>query len=111
VTPEQCVEARKQLGWSRGDLAGAAEIPVRIVEMFEAHDLHGLASCEIYMRDAFEAAGIKFPPIGADWSRAPNAVIYVPPETRPPRPRATVTVEQPHPLASMRAFLERTFGG
>jgi ribosome-binding protein aMBF1 (putative translation factor) len=45
VNPEQCVEARKLIGWSRGDLTEAAEIPVKIVEMFEAHDLHGLAIC------------------------------------------------------------------
>jgi hypothetical protein len=115
VTPEQCIEVRKLLGWSRGDLAEAAEIPVNIAGMFEAHDLHGLASCEIYMRDALVAAGIKFPPISADPRRAPNAVAYMSPEAPLPRPSAKARVEEPKTLTSMwsavRVFLERTFGG
>jgi len=113
MSPDQCIEARRLLDWSRGDLAAAAEIPVKIVNMFEADDLHGLASCEIFMRDALVAAGIKFPALGADPRRAPNAVSYRAPATPLPRPRARGNVEERQTVAAawsaMTALLERAF--
>ncbi len=112
MRPEQCIVARNLLGWSRGNLAAAAEIPVKIVEMFEADDHHGLASCEIFMRDALAAVGIKFPPMSADPRRAPNAVTYIAPATPLARPRARANFEEPQTAwSAMRAFLERAFGG
>jgi hypothetical protein len=113
MSPDQCIEARKLLGWSRGDLAAAAEIPVKIVNMFEADDLHGLASCEIFMRDALAAAGIRFPTLSAEPRRAPNAVTYASPATTLPRPRARANVEERQTFApawlAVRAFVERAF--
>jgi hypothetical protein len=88
---------------------------LKVVAIFETGDLQGLASCEIYMRDALEAAGIKFPPISADPRRAPNAVAYAPPATPRPRPAAKARSEEPQPLtaiwSAMRTLLGRTFGG
>jgi hypothetical protein len=115
MSPEQCIEARKLLAWSRGDLATAAEVPVRIVNMFEADDLHGLASCEIFMRDALVAAGIRFPPLSADPRRASNAVTYAAPAKPLARPRAPANIEEPQTVAlawtAMKAFVERAFVG
>ncbi len=81
MTPEQCKQARGLLNWSRADLAEAAELPVLVVEMFEADELVGLPSCEIAMRDVFSAAGIGFPELDAHSRRAPNSVTFAPPPT------------------------------
>ena len=79
--------------------------------MFEADDLHGLADCEITMRETMEAAGITFPFVGAHPRRAPNTVTYAPPATPV---RRGASAHEPNSLASMwlavRALLERALG-
>ena len=78
MTPQQCRQARALLGWSRGELADAAELPLAIVAMFEADDLVGMARCEFAMREALEAAGVAFT-IGRDRRMTPRVPTWAPP--------------------------------
>lgn len=63
----QCAEARKQLGWSRKQLAAAALVAERTVEALEAG-----GGCEPHpravenVRMALEAAGARFGPQGVE---------------------------------------------
>ena len=56
MTPQQCVEARVRLGWSRQDLAEAAGLAAPIVRMFEAGALAGFDDCEAALAEALMAA-------------------------------------------------------
>lgn len=56
MTPQQCVEARLRLGWSRQDLAEAAGLAAPIVRMFEAGALAGFDDCEAALAEALMAA-------------------------------------------------------
>ena len=56
MTPQQCVEARIRLGWSRQDLAEAAGLAAPIVRMFEAGALAGFDDCEAALAEALMAA-------------------------------------------------------
>ena len=56
MTPQQCVEARVRLGWSRQDLAEAAGLAAPIVRMFEAGALAGFDDCEAAIAEALIAA-------------------------------------------------------
>jgi hypothetical protein len=56
MTPQQCVEARIRLGWSRQDLADAAGLAAPIVRMFEAGALAGFDDCEAVLAEAIMAA-------------------------------------------------------
>ena len=56
MTPQQCLEARARLGWSRQDLAAAAAIAQPIVRMFEAGALSGFPDCEAAIEQALTAA-------------------------------------------------------
>jgi len=56
MTPQQCLEARARLGWSRQDLAAAACIAQPIVRMFEAGALKGFADCEAAIEQTLTAA-------------------------------------------------------
>ena len=61
MSPDQCREARGLLRWSQGDLAEAADVPPWFVIAFEDGDSPALmAGHEANLREAFEAAGIKF---------------------------------------------------
>ena len=56
MTPQQCVEARVRLGWSRQNLAEAAGLAAPIVRMFEAGALAGFDDCEAAIAEAILAA-------------------------------------------------------
>lgn len=56
MTPQQSLEARARLGWSRQDLATAAAVATPIVRMFELGALDGLAECESAIENALVAA-------------------------------------------------------
>ena len=56
MTPQQCVEARVRLGWSRQNLAEAAGLAAPIVRMFEAGALAGFDDCETAIAEAITAA-------------------------------------------------------
>ena len=56
MTPQQCVEARLRLGWSRQDLAEAAGLAAPIVRIFEAGALAGFDDCEAALAEALMAA-------------------------------------------------------
>ena len=59
--PNQSREARGLLRWSQGDLAAVANVPLWFVIAFEDGDLPALmAGHEVDLREALEAAGIKF---------------------------------------------------
>ena len=56
MTPQQCLEARVRLGWSRQDLADAAALAAPIVRMFEAGALDGFEDCRAAIAEALQAA-------------------------------------------------------
>jgi transcriptional regulator with XRE-family HTH domain len=56
MTPQQCLEARLRLGWSRQDLAEAAGLAAPIVRLFEAGALAGFDDCEAALAEALMAA-------------------------------------------------------
>jgi hypothetical protein len=59
--PDQSREARGLLRWSQGDLAAVASVPLWFVIAFEDGDSPALmAGHEVDLREALEAAGIKF---------------------------------------------------
>jgi hypothetical protein len=61
MSPDQCREARGLLQWSQHDLAAAADVPPWFVIAFEDGDSPAsLADHEVDLREALEAAGIKF---------------------------------------------------
>ncbi len=61
MSPDQCREARGLLRWSQRDLAAAAKVPPWFVIAFEDGDSPALlASHAVDLREALEAAGIKF---------------------------------------------------
>ena len=63
--PNQSREARGLLRWSQGDLAAVSNVPLWFVIAFEDGDSPALmAGHEVDLREALEAAGIKFD--GAD---------------------------------------------
>ena len=71
MSPDQCLEARDLLRWSQGDLAAAADVPLWFVIVFEDEDSPTfLAGHEVDLREALEAAGIKFD--GGDVTFAPG---------------------------------------
>ena len=61
MSPDQCREARGLLLWSQRGLAAAAGVPLWFVIAFEDEDSPALmAGHEVDLREALEAAGIKF---------------------------------------------------
>ena len=61
MSPNQSREARGLLRWSQGDLAAVANVPLWFVIAFEDGDSPALmAGHEVDLREALEAAGIKF---------------------------------------------------
>ena len=61
MSPDQCREARGPLRWSQRDLAVAADVPLWFVIAFEDGDSPAfLAAHEVDLREALEAAGIRF---------------------------------------------------
>jgi hypothetical protein len=61
MSPNQSREARGLLRWSQGDLAAVANVPLWFVIAFEDEESPiFLAGHEVDLRDALEAAGIKF---------------------------------------------------
>ena len=52
MTPQQCLETRLRLGWTREDLASACSLAAPIVRLFEAGALDDFDDC----RQAIEAA-------------------------------------------------------
>jgi hypothetical protein len=71
MSPGQCREARDLLRWSHGDLAAAADVPLWFVIAFEDEDSPAvMTGREADLREALEAAGIKFD--GDDVTLAPG---------------------------------------
>ena len=67
MTPKQCMEARRLLGWSRDRLCGASTVPAHAIGMFEqtgritrSHLVGAEADPVAAIRAAFEAAGVTF---------------------------------------------------
>jgi predicted transcriptional regulator len=61
MAPDQCRKARGLLRWSQRDLAAAADVPLWFVIAFEDGDSPAvMAGHEVDLREALEAAGIKF---------------------------------------------------
>jgi transcriptional regulator with XRE-family HTH domain len=62
ITPAQCLQARKLLGWTPERLAGRCESSSTTIRLFEKGERpissEGLAA----IRSAFEAAGVEFIP-------------------------------------------------
>jgi transcriptional regulator with XRE-family HTH domain len=62
ITPDQCLEARKLLGWSAERLACRCESSSTSIRLFEKGErpisVEGLAA----IRSALEAAGVEFIP-------------------------------------------------
>jgi hypothetical protein len=52
MTPQNCLETRLKLGWTREELAAAASLAVPIVRLYEAGALEGFDDC----REAITAA-------------------------------------------------------
>ena len=74
MTPEQCLEARRLLGWSRDRLCGASNVSAHVTGMFEltgrvlqSHIEGAEADPVAAIRAAFEAAGVTF------WENGSNA--------------------------------------
>jgi len=60
VTPEQCVQARKLLGWTRHDLALRARCSAQTVKNVEEGRSRGSTTTQHSLVSALEAAGITF---------------------------------------------------
>ncbi len=61
MSPDQCCQARSLLSWSQRELAAAADVPLWFVIAFEDGDAPVLlADHEVDLREALEAAGIRF---------------------------------------------------
>jgi hypothetical protein len=56
MTPQQCLETRLRLGWSRKDLAAAACLATPIVRLYEAGALAGFEDCEAAIGAALSEA-------------------------------------------------------
>ena len=63
MSPDQCRAARERLNWTRHQLSQAADVPLWFIAAFEdgKETAAFLAGYELAMRDAFEAAGVRFP--------------------------------------------------
>ena len=66
MTPEQCMEARRLLGWSRERLEGFSELPQSFVRIYEktgwasAGPAQSGAARVAAVRHVLEAAGVMF---------------------------------------------------
>jgi hypothetical protein len=77
VSPDQCVEARAILRWTRRELGDAAGVTLWVVAAFE-DDREVLPFYEIEIRAALEAVGIGFPFEIEDGQFKPLGVTYSP---------------------------------
>ena len=62
IQPAQSRAARGLLGWSRDELATASGVPSRTVADFELGNTAPRLTTSDRLRDALEAAGVKFIP-------------------------------------------------
>lgn len=60
MSPEQCRAARGWLDWTQKDLADRASVGLSTVKDFEKANRTPIANNLAAMRQAFEAAGIRF---------------------------------------------------
>jgi hypothetical protein len=77
VSPDQCVEARSILKWTRRELADAAGVTLWVVAEFE-DGREVLLYYEIEIRAALETVGIGFPFEIEDGQFKPAGVTYSP---------------------------------
>jgi hypothetical protein len=77
VSPDQCVEARSILKWTRRDLADAARVTLWVIAAFE-DGREVLPFYEIGIRAALEAVGIGFPFAIEDGQFRPAGVTHSP---------------------------------
>jgi DNA-binding transcriptional regulator YiaG len=60
LSPEQSRAARAWLGWSQTELARRAQVSLSTVRDFETHQRTPIANNLTAMRQAIEAAGVRF---------------------------------------------------
>jgi DNA-binding XRE family transcriptional regulator len=60
ISPQQCKEARKMLGWSRANCGKAAGIGPSTVYIFERGIVRQSTWISTALRDAFQSAGVEF---------------------------------------------------
>ena len=61
MSPDQCRAARERLGWTRGQLAAAAQVPEIIIWDYEDEGVLTIADAIQFVREALEEMGFGFP--------------------------------------------------
>jgi hypothetical protein len=80
MSPDQCQQARDLLGWSRCDLAKAADVPLWFVAIFEdgKEIRYFYMDYKDSMQKALEARGFEFPFGLVDGEITPLELVYMP---------------------------------